>query len=233
LKTELRLDCEKERLDLLKKRARADLLAQTGAHHSRFCFARFSRIPGRAGLDDGGRSCDVLPSRPARPILPRPTVGQRRRAVREQPISLERPRIPGSQTQSHRSAKSKEAGSNQRGRRSGLSQCEIPIPELRQIDRWVLNGINLRIRPGEHVALVGENGSGKSTLVKLLARLYDPTDGFITMDGVDLRELSFGDLRRKIERSASSSKTTRSTTFQRRRTSGSATSKFHRTNSAS
>jgi len=98
--------------------------------HSRLCFVRLSRIPSRGRLDDGGRSCDVLPSRPARPILPRPTAEQRRRAVREQSVSLKHPRIPKSQTQSHRSAKAKEAGSNQRGRRSGLSRCEIPIPEL-------------------------------------------------------------------------------------------------------
>jgi len=65
-------------------------------------------------------------------------------------------------------------------------------------ERVVLQGINLRIDPGQHIALVGENGSGKTTLVKLILRLYDPTDGFITIDGIDLRELSLRDLRRKI-----------------------------------
>ena len=65
-------------------------------------------------------------------------------------------------------------------------------------DRTVLHGINIRIRPGEHIALVGENGCGKTTLVKLLARLYDPTEGAITFDGIDLRDLSVGALRKKV-----------------------------------
>ena len=65
-------------------------------------------------------------------------------------------------------------------------------------ERTVLDGINFSIRPGEHIALVGENGSGKTTLVKLLLRLYDPTDGAITLNGVDLRELSLQSLRRNI-----------------------------------
>jgi len=51
----------------------------------------------------------------------------------------------------------------------------------------ILEGINLRIEPGQVIALVGPNGSGKTTLVKLLCRLYDPTQGSITLDGVDLR----------------------------------------------
>jgi ATP-binding cassette subfamily B protein len=65
-------------------------------------------------------------------------------------------------------------------------------------ERTVLGGISFQIRPGEHIALVGENGSGKTTLVKLLLRLYDPTDGAITLNGIDLRELSLQSLRQNI-----------------------------------
>lgn len=56
-------------------------------------------------------------------------------------------------------------------------------------DAMVLTDINLAIRPGQVVALVGENGSGKTTLAKLLCRFYDPTNGRITVDGIDLRDL--------------------------------------------
>lgn len=62
----------------------------------------------------------------------------------------------------------------------------------------VLEDITLTIRPGEHVALVGENGAGKTTLAKLLCRLYDPTSGAITLDGVDLRQYASKDLRRSV-----------------------------------
>jgi ATP-binding cassette subfamily B protein len=64
--------------------------------------------------------------------------------------------------------------------------------------RPVLDDVSLSIRPGEHIALVGENGSGKTTLVKLLCRLYDPTQGRITLDGIDLREFKTTALRSKI-----------------------------------
>ena len=64
--------------------------------------------------------------------------------------------------------------------------------------RKVLEDVSLAIRPGEVVALVGENGSGKTTLVKLLCRLYDPTGGTITLDGVDLRRFETAALRREF-----------------------------------
>jgi ATP-binding cassette, subfamily B, bacterial len=65
-------------------------------------------------------------------------------------------------------------------------------------DRWAVRGVNLEIRPGERIALVGENGAGKTTLAKLLGRLYDPTEGRILLDGVDLREYDLASLRRAI-----------------------------------
>ena len=62
----------------------------------------------------------------------------------------------------------------------------------------VLKNINLHIDPCQTVALVGENGSGKSTLIKLLCRLYDPLEGRISLDGIDLRDFNTIDLRREI-----------------------------------
>jgi ATP-binding cassette, subfamily B, bacterial len=64
--------------------------------------------------------------------------------------------------------------------------------------RPALDNVNLTIRPGEHIALVGDNGSGKTTLTKLLCRLYDPTRGRITVGGVDLREFSIPELRQQM-----------------------------------
>ncbi len=65
-------------------------------------------------------------------------------------------------------------------------------------DALILDDIEMVIRPGEVVALVGRNGSGKTTLTKLLGRLYDPLGGRITIDGVDLRAFTTADLRREI-----------------------------------
>lgn len=62
-------------------------------------------------------------------------------------------------------------------------------------DTEVLKDVCFEVRPGEHLALVGENGSGKTTLVKLLCRLYDVTEGAIRIDGTDLRDFAVSDLR--------------------------------------
>ncbi|XP_036182886.1 ATP-binding cassette sub-family B member 5 [Myotis myotis] len=62
----------------------------------------------------------------------------------------------------------------------------------------ILKGLNLKINSGETVALVGPNGSGKSTAVQLLQRLYDPEDGFITVDGNDIRTLNVQHYREHI-----------------------------------
>ena len=62
----------------------------------------------------------------------------------------------------------------------------------------VLPNLNLRIHPGQTIAIVGETGSGKSTLVNLLCRFYEPTDGEILVDGKDYRERSIGWLRSQI-----------------------------------
>jgi ATP-binding cassette subfamily B protein len=65
-------------------------------------------------------------------------------------------------------------------------------------DKWVLRGVSLALRAGEKMALVGENGAGKSTLIKLLMRLYDPTEGAILYGGIDLRDMDARDLRDRI-----------------------------------
>ena len=65
-------------------------------------------------------------------------------------------------------------------------------------EEWALRDVDLSIAPGEKIALVGPNGAGKTTLIKLLSRLYDPTEGRIFIDGIDIRELDPLDLRQRI-----------------------------------
>ena len=81
-----------------------------------------------------------------------------------------------------------------------ISGIEFRGVGFRYPDRaeWVLRGIDLRIHAGEKIALVGHNGAGKTTLIKLLSRLYDPTEGAILIDGIDIRELEPVELRQKI-----------------------------------
>ncbi len=65
-------------------------------------------------------------------------------------------------------------------------------------ERWAVRNLSFHLRAGEKLALVGENGAGKTTLVKLLARLYEPTEGRILLDGLDLREYDLNDLRHQV-----------------------------------
>lgn len=88
---------------------------------------------------------------------------------------------------------------------------EIPVPttvsdgwELHDVRfrypgqrSWSLRGASFRVAPGEMVALVGTNGSGKTTLIKLLLRLYDPDDGRLVLDGVDVRHMDPAAYRKK------------------------------------
>lgn len=64
--------------------------------------------------------------------------------------------------------------------------------------REVLHGIDLDVRPGEMIGLVGHSGAGKSTLINLLMRFYDPTQGRIELDGVDLKKVNLEDFRRQV-----------------------------------
>ncbi|HEX2381798.1 MAG TPA: ABC transporter ATP-binding protein [Acidimicrobiales bacterium] len=91
-------------------------------------------------------------------------------------------------------------------------RADMPVPErLRdgirlehvsfrypETERLVLEDVNLDLRAGSVVALVGENGAGKTTLVKLLCRFYEPTDGSITVDGVDLSRLPAAEWRERL-----------------------------------
>ena len=70
--------------------------------------------------------------------------------------------------------------------------------DARPGDPDLLRGLDLELRPGETVAVVGATGSGKTTLTSLVNRLYDVTGGSIRLDGVDIRDLELTDLRRRV-----------------------------------
>ena len=93
---------------------------------------------------------------------------------------------------------------------SKLTACRVAVPivsgfEFEDVgfrypgsDRWAVRHLTFKLVPGVRIALVGENGAGKTTLVKLLARLYDPDEGRILLDGVDLRDYQLDSLRKSI-----------------------------------
>ena len=65
-------------------------------------------------------------------------------------------------------------------------------------ERWAVRNLSFTVPAGETLALVGENGAGKTTIVKLMTRLYDPDEGRVTIDGIDLKDLSTSELRNHI-----------------------------------
>jgi ATP-binding cassette subfamily B protein/subfamily B ATP-binding cassette protein MsbA len=67
-----------------------------------------------------------------------------------------------------------------------------------QPDEPVLDAVNLKVAPGETIAIIGPNGCGKSTLMNLVPRFYDPTHGSVTLDGTDLREFRIRELRTRL-----------------------------------
>ena len=77
-------------------------------------------------------------------------------------------------------------------------RIEMRALGFRYGNRSVIRGLDLEIKPGEMIGLVGHSGSGKSTLVNLLCRFYDVTDGAILVDGIDIRRLRVADYRRHI-----------------------------------
>jgi ATP-binding cassette subfamily C protein LapB len=83
--------------------------------------------------------------------------------------------------------------------RIGLHEVAFAYPETGDTPApRVLKGVNLRFEPGERVAILGRIGSGKSTILRLLAGLYQPTEGMVEVDGIDLRQIDPADFRARV-----------------------------------
>ncbi len=88
-------------------------------------------------------------------------------------------------------AKLRESGRKMPAREAAEIEFRDVSFRYAQDGSWALRHVNLVLRCGERLSVVGENGSGKTTLVKLLMRLYDPTEGTILLNGVDIREYDY------------------------------------------
>jgi ATP-binding cassette subfamily B protein len=183
-----------ERIDLLKKRSVAELLGQAAAIAPLFAlygFLAYRAVNGFLTLGDLVMFYQAIQR--AQSALYR---------VLESVAEIYENRLFLSSVQEFLALKPSIEGTTDDTQRRASFHRGIELRNVRfrypGADRDVLSGVDLFIRKGEHVALVGENGCGKTTLVKLLCRLYDPTGGQITLDGVDLRCLNLKDLRRKI-----------------------------------
>ncbi len=95
-------------------------------------------------------------------------------------------------------ARSQRAGGRDRWAESELAAEERPISSQSAVQRWALRDVSFEVRPGQLAALVGPSGAGKTTITYLLPRLYDPTEGTITIDGYDLRDLTLDTLSAQI-----------------------------------
>src|SRR5262249_6263098 len=73
-----------------------------------------------------------------------------------------------------------------------------PLASAAPRSRWALRDVSFAVRPGQLAALVGPSGAGKTTVTYLLPRLYDPTEGRILLDGLDLRDVTLGSLTANI-----------------------------------
>ena len=83
---------------------------------------------------------------------------------------------------------------------NGAPRIEFVDVSFRYVNakNWAIRHLNLVIEPGQDIAIIGENGAGKTTFVKLFMRLYDPTEGKIFVDGIDLRDLDINDWSKRI-----------------------------------
>ena len=73
-------------------------------------------------------------------------------------------------------------------------QDEAPVPDADAARRWALDDVSFEVRPGRLAAIVGPSGAGKSSISYLISRLYDPSEGAVKIDGIDVRDMRLDSL---------------------------------------